>query len=48
MKSDLYGAQWYVGHYDRSRVLISFEVWAKLAQKCLVYAPLRLYLEPIN
>ena len=28
--------------------LISFEAWAKLAQKWLVCAPLRIHLEPIN
>ena len=28
--------------------LISFEVWAKLTQKWLVCAPLRIHLEPIN
>ena len=28
--------------------LITFEAWAKLAQKWLVYAPLRIHLEPIK
>ena len=31
-----------------SQFLISFEAWAKLAQKWLVCAPLRIHLEPIN
>ena len=31
-----------------SEVLISFEAWAKLAQKWLVCAPSRIHLEPIN
>ena len=31
-----------------SEFLITFEAWAKLAQKWLVCAPLRIHLEPIN
>ena len=31
-----------------SEFLICFEAWAKMAQKWLVCAPLRIYLEPIN
>ena len=31
-----------------SEFLISFEAWAKLAQKWLVCAPLGIHLEPIN
>ena len=31
-----------------SEVLVSFEAWAKLAQKWLVCAPLGIHLEPIN
>ena len=31
-----------------SEFLISFEAWAKLAQKWLVCVPLRIHLEPIN
>ena len=39
------------GYYDNSytsEFLISFEAWAKLAQKWLVSAPLGIHLEPIN
>ena len=32
----------------KSEFLITFEAWAKLAQKCLVCAPLRIHPEPIN
>ena len=32
----------------RTEFLISFEAWAKLAQKWLVCAPLRIHLERIN
>ena len=32
----------------RTEFLISFEAWAKLAQKWLVCAPLRIHPEPIN
>ena len=35
-------------HTCTSGFLISFEVWAKLAQKWLVCAPLGINLEPIN
>ena len=31
-----------------SEFLITFEAWAKLTQKWLVCAPLRIHLEPIN
>ena len=37
---------WSIGW--RAEFLISFETWAKLAQKWLVCAPLGLHLEPIN
>ena len=32
----------------KAEFLISFEAWAKLAQKWLVYAPLGIHLETIN
>ena len=31
-----------------AEILITFEAWAKLTQKWLVCAPLRIHLEPIN
>ena len=39
------------GHFHElfgAEFLISFEAWAKLAQKWLVCVPLRIHLEPIN
>ena len=33
--------------YRPVRVLMSFEAWAKLAQKWLVCVPLRIHLEPM-
>ena len=38
----------YQVHVYTSEFLISFEAWAKLAQKWLVCAPLRIHLEPNN
>ena len=35
-------------HVYVSEVLISFEAWAKLAQKQIVCLPLGIHLEPIN
>ena len=34
--------------YRKADFLISFEAWAKLAQKWLVCVPLGIHLEPIN
>ena len=46
---ELYVYKHYLGG-DRllPEYLISFEAWAKLAQKWLVCAPLGIHLEPIN
>ena len=35
-------------HVRVPELLISFEAWAKLVQKWLVCAPLKIHLEPIN
>ena len=37
-----------ITHIPTPEFLISFEGWAKLAQKWLMCAPLRIHFEPIN
>ena len=54
LNEDMYGNLFYCSNdlhvtcTCTSDFLISFEAWAKLAQKWLVCAPLRINLEPIN
>ena len=46
----IYGifTQYICTHACTSEFVITFEAWAKLAQKWLVCVPLRIHLEPIN